>query len=144
MIVRSDDQRRRETVASEGTAVASAETATRERELVVATALDYFEGHFDGDVERMDRALHPNLVKRAPRDESAAELGITTKERMLELTRAHVGANEPDDHTLDVEVLEVYKNIATVIVRSAPYREYLHLVKTSDGWRIANALFCET
>ena len=128
---------------SEGTAVA-AERGTTDRELVVATALDYFEGHFEGDVERMDRALHANLVKRAPRDESAAELGITTKERMLELTRAHVGANEPGHRRLDVEVLEIYRNIATVIVRSAPYREYLHLVKTSDGWKIANALFCET
>jgi len=31
---------------------------------VVATALDYFEGWFDGDEVRMARALHPDLVKR--------------------------------------------------------------------------------
>ena len=28
-----------------------------EREAIIHTALDYFEGWFDGDVARMDRAL---------------------------------------------------------------------------------------
>lgn len=32
---------------------------------ITATALDYFEGSFDGDVARMRRALHPGLAKRA-------------------------------------------------------------------------------
>ena len=108
-----------------------------EREAVVRTALDYFEGWFDGDVERMDRALHPDLVKRR----SGEELGITTKERMLELTAAGEGAEDGSDRRLDVEVVEVYGDIAAAIVRSAVYREYLHLVRTSEGWKIANALW---
>ena len=46
------------------------------------TVLDYFEGWFDGDAARMDRALHPDLVKRR----AGEELGVTTKPRMVELT----------------------------------------------------------
>jgi ketosteroid isomerase-like protein len=104
---------------------------------VAATARDYFEGWFDGDVERMARALHPNFVKRRAAD----ELGITTKERMLELTRAGEGKADSADRTLDVEVEDLYGDIASVTVRSAVYHEYLHLVRTRDGWRIANALW---
>ena len=44
---------------------------------------------------------------------------------------------------LDVVVLDVHGNVASVRVRSAVYYEYLHLVRTSEGWKIANALFEE-
>lgn len=108
-----------------------------ERDAIVSTAFDYFEGWFDGDVERMDRALHPDLVKRR----AGEELGATTKERMLELTAAGAGARDGSDRRLEVEVVDVYGDIATVVVRSAVYREYLHLVRTGDGWKIANALW---
>jgi hypothetical protein len=114
-------------------------TAT-ETELIRQTALDYFEGWFDGNVERMDRALHADLVKRS----AGEQLGVTTKERMLELTAAGAGAEDGRDRHLDIEVAEVYGDIASVIVRSAVYREYVHLVRTSDGWKIANALWRPT
>lgn len=108
-----------------------------DNELVTQVALDYFEGWFDGDVERMDRALHPDLVKRRAGD----ELGITTKERMLELTRTGAGKEDAADRTLDVTVEDVSGEIASVTVCSAVYYEYLQLVRTSDGWKIANALW---
>src|SRR4051794_8499450 len=56
--------------------------------LVTQTVLDYFESWFTGDVERMDRALHPDLVKRGP------TLAVTTKERMLELTARGEGLQD--------------------------------------------------
>jgi ketosteroid isomerase-like protein len=113
------------------------EAVATERDAITQVALDYFEGWFDGDIERMNRALHPDLVKRQAGD----ELGITTKERMLELTAAGDGAADGADPRPEVEALEVHGEIATAIVRSAVYREYLHLVRTTDGWRIANALW---
>ena len=109
-----------------------------DREQITLAVLDYFEGWFDGDVERMDRALHLELVKRSPAAGPAAMLGITTKERMLELTAA--GA----DRRLEVVVLDVHGDVASALVRSAVYREYLHLVRTPDGWKIANALWAFT
>ena len=115
-------------------------TTSSDAAAVVAAALDYFEGWFDGDEARMERALHPNFVKRRAGD----ELGITTKERMLELTRRGDGKEDAADRTLDVEVEDLYGDIASVTVRSAVYREYLHLVRTSDGWKIANALWRPT
>ena len=45
-------------------AITVSATADAERAMIVATALDYFEGWFDGDAVRMERALHPELAKR--------------------------------------------------------------------------------
>lgn len=111
-----------------------------DREAVVATALDYFEGWFDADEARMERALHPGLVKRR----GGEELGITTKERMLALTRGGEGREDGTDRRLDVEVTGLHGDIASATVRSAVYHEYLHLVRTREGWKIANALWQET
>jgi ketosteroid isomerase-like protein len=108
-----------------------------DRDLITRTVLDYFEGWYDGDVGRMDRALHPDLVKRRGGD----TLGITTKERMLELTAQGAGAEDGADRTLDIEVEDVADDIASVTVRSAVYHEYVHVVRTRDGWKIANALW---
>jgi ketosteroid isomerase-like protein len=112
-----------------------------DRELITQTVLDYFEGWFDGDVARMDRALHPELVKRWPGTDHGAELGITTKQRMLELTAQGAGAEDGADRSLDVRIGDVSEDIASVAVRSAVYHEYLHLVRTREGWQIANALW---
>ena len=115
-------------------------TTEIELEQIRRAALDYFEGWFDGDVERMDRALHPDLVKRrgrrgARRHDEGAD------------ARAHParrGHEDGADRRLDVEVEDVHGDIASVTVRSAVYHEYLHLVRTRDGWKIANALWRPT
>ena len=122
-----------------------AEQTNSEEAAVVAVALDYFEGWFEGDVTRMDRALHPGLAKRSLSqvDPDSTELRSLTKERMVELTAAGDGKDESPDGGLriDVEVVDLYGNIASVVVHSAVYREYLHLVRTHDGWKIVNALW---
>lgn len=110
-----------------------------DRDLIVRAALDYFEGWFDGDAERMDRALHVELVKRGAGD----ELGVTTKDEMVEATRRGQGRRD-SDRDVEVDVVDVHGPIATAVVRSVPYREYLQLVRTPDGWKIANTLYTQT
>ena len=116
---------------------AQSSRAKSDEEAVVATVRDYFEGWFDGDPVRMERALHKDLVKRRAGD----ELGVTTKERMLELTRRGEGKEDAADRTLDIKVVDLYEDIASVTVCSAVYHEYVQLVRTRDGWKIANALW---
>ena len=111
---------------------------------VVATTLDYFEGWFDGDVARMRRALHPELAKRAL-TEDGWTLNETTTEWMLDATAKHLGkARDVPDRRIEVEVVDVYGDIATAVVRSAIYREYVQLVRTRDGWKIVNVLYALT
>jgi hypothetical protein len=122
-----------------------AEQASRDEAAVVATALDYFEGWFEGDATRMDRALHSELAKRSLSqvDPDSTELRSLTKERVVELTGAGGGKDESPDGGLriDVEVVDLYGNIASVVIRSAVYREYLHLARTDEGWKIVNVLW---
>jgi hypothetical protein len=62
---------------------------------------------------------------------------------MVELTAAGGGKDESPDGGLriDIEVVDLHGNVASVVVRSAVYREYLHLVRTDEGWKIVNALW---
>ena len=114
--------------------------AATDNDRITSCARDYFEGWFTGDTARMERALHPQLVKRSPHPDPSLE-HVTTKARMMQLTGDGAGVGETDDQSIDVEIADVYGDIATAVVRSSVYREYLHLVRTADGWRIVNALW---
>ena len=112
---------------------------TPDEEAILRCTLDYFEGWFDADPERMRRALHPELAKRSPDGEA---LNQDTAREMIEATAAGSGRErDPDARRIDVRVVDVYGAIAAVVVDSNVYREYLHLVRTEDGWKIVNALW---
>jgi ketosteroid isomerase-like protein len=109
--------------------------AATESGVITQVVRDYYEAWFDGDLARMDRVLHPELAKRS------TGAGTTTKERMLELTAAGEGADDAGDRQIEIDIEDADRDIASVTVRTAVYYEYLHLVRTGDGWRIANALW---
>jgi hypothetical protein len=103
--------------------------------------LDYFEGWFDGDPTRMERALHPQLAKRSLEDEGEG-LDHVTAQQMVEATAAGRGKRrDPEERRLEIRIVEVHRGIATVVVHSTVYREYLHLARSRDGWKIVNALW---
>ena len=113
----------------------------KDEEAIVGTALDYFEGWFDGDVTRMRRALHPELAKRAP-TEDWRTLNETTAEWMFDATAKHLGKErDVPDRRIEVDVVDVHGDIASATVRSAVYREYLHLIRAREGWKLVNALW---
>jgi hypothetical protein len=112
-----------------------------DEEAVAAAALDYFEGWYDADLERVARALHPQLVKRWPGQTEAVVPTVTTRDRMLELVRGGGGSEDRTDDRIEVSVVDVHHDIATAVVRSAQYREYLHLVRTATGWQIVHAFW---
>lgn len=119
-------------------------TEARERQAVVDVALDYFEGWFTGDADRMRRALHPGLAKRRLADDEQG-LAESTATGMVEATAAGEALRRGDDPgEILVEIVDLYDRIATVVVRSDVYREYLHLARTGDGWKIVNALYART
>jgi hypothetical protein len=117
------------------------EERTAAEAAVVNAVLDYFEGWFDGDAGRMERALHPGLAKRSLQKDGRT-LDETTAEWMIDATaRGLGGERDPGDRRIDVEVEDVYDTIANVTVRSAVYREYVQLALTPEGWKIVNTLW---
>lgn len=104
---------------------------------IEAVISDYIEGWYQGDGERMDRALHTDLVKRTLDDKD--QLRFVGKGRMMELTAA--GGGEMSDPEYQVSVDDISATIASARVISPEYIDYLQLVRVGDGWRIANVLF---
>ncbi len=110
-----------------------------------ACLLDYFDGWFDGDAVRVDRALHPGLAKHALGQdrERSGTLDVTTSVEMVELTRQGVGREQdPPDRAIRIDIVSVAGDIASAIVHSTVYIEYALLARTGDGWRITGTLWC--
>jgi hypothetical protein len=51
------------------------------------------------------------------------------------------GEGSAFDPSQEVVVLDVFRDIATVMVRSAPFVECLHPARFDRGWLIVNALY---
>ncbi len=116
-------------------------TATEE---ITAAARDYVEGWFDGDAERMRRALHPDLAKRSLDVDDAGQERIETltAEQMIRWTREGVGQQrDPGDRQIEITVHQVDDGLATATCLCALYVDHLQLAKTADGWKIVNILW---
>jgi hypothetical protein len=128
------------TMATAGVRAQSASDADAIRQ----TALDYIEGWYEGNGERMARALHPELAKRILRTDpkggaSLDTMGATT---LVRFTRAGGGSKTPKEkQQKDVTVLDVFGNAASAKVVAAEWVDYLHLVKHDGRWVIANVLW---
>jgi Putative lumazine-binding len=113
-----------------------------DEDAIVLCVLDYFEGWFEADPERMRRALHPDLAKRSLGREGLDQL---TASQMVDATAEGAGRKgDSPERRIDIHVVEVYGDIATVVVDSNVYREYVHLVRTNGDWKIVNALWAFT
>ena len=118
--------------------------STNEESAIVQACLDYFEGWFDGDAARMERALHAGLAKRSL-EEDRSTLNETTAEWMIDATKRALGRErDPGDRQIEVEVEDVHGPIANATIRSAVYREYVQLGRTPEGWKIVNTLWART
>jgi len=111
-----------------------------DRAAIRQAVLDYFEGWYEGDADRMARAVHPDLAKRSLAEDRDR---TTTAQEMIDLTRNGVGrARAPAKPTPpDIRIDHVSGGMASVSAASGPYVEFLHLVKSADGWRIINVLW---
>ena len=118
-----------------------------DREAVTASAVDYIESWLDGDVERMARCLHPDLVKRSPAEDveaagaEAAACPLDTLGRAEMVAATAEGRGTRYARPYEVSVLDVFRDIATVRVLSSAYMDYLHLARCGDRWLLVNVLW---
>lgn len=125
------------------TPVVTVASAT-DHDAIAATIADYYLGWYDGDPDRMARALHPDLRKRGWLHDASGDLTIDrdTFASMVEWTRKAQGrTSDPAARHYDVRAVEVHEDIASACVYAVPYVDYLHLVRTGAGWRIIHALW---
>jgi hypothetical protein len=129
------------------TAVSASAQATSpdaEREAIKATALDYVEGWYEGNVERMERALHPDLAKRIVRtnDKGQSGLGQMSAMGLVQGVKRGGGKDTPkDQQQKDVVIFDVFGNTASVKATMSGWIDYMHLAKWNGRWVIVNVLW---
>ncbi|HEY7481101.1 MAG TPA: nuclear transport factor 2 family protein [Gemmatimonadales bacterium] len=112
-----------------------------------STALDYVEGWYEGNPERMGRAVHPELVKRIVVSDTATKhsviqtMGATA---LVNGTRHGWGKETPKDRQQkDVRILDIFGNAASVRATMADWIDYLQIAKVDGRWVIVNVLWEE-
>ena len=110
-------------------------------------ALDYIEGWYSGNAERMERAVHPDLAKRIvnkdPRN-GRNTLGHQSAMTLVANTRAGFGRETPAaDQRKDVRILDIFGNTASVRIDASAWVDYLHVAKWNGRWVIVNVLWEE-
>jgi hypothetical protein len=124
----------------------AAETVTAaDKAGIEQAALDYIEGWYTGDAERMERSLHPDLAKRIVRVDpksGAARLEHMSAMTLVQGTRRGPGKKTPvDKQQKDVTILDVFGNAACAKIVAADWIDYLHLAKLNGKWVIVNVLW---
>jgi Putative lumazine-binding len=109
------------------------------------TALDYIEGYYEGNGERMERALHPELAKRIvltdPKS-GRSRLDQMSAMSLTQGTRARASNPTPKEKRQnDVSVLDVFENAASVKIVATDWIDYLHVAKFNGRWVIVNVLW---
>ncbi len=113
-------------------------------EAIKKTALDYGLGWYEADGERMERALHPDLAKRAlmPGPRGKGKLDHISAMGLVQATRKGYGSQTPaDKRRADVTILDVYGNTASVKMRMDEWIDYMHMIKKDGRWVIVNVLW---
>jgi hypothetical protein len=113
-----------------------------DEDAVRSVVMDYVEGWFEGDARRMERALHPQLVKRCrgiEGDDPDALETLSARE-MIDATADGVGRREDAaDRRIEIRIDYLSGEVASVQCFCHRYVDLLHLIDMPDGWKIVNA-----
>ncbi len=115
-----------------------------DREAIKRTALNYAEGWYEGNADKMESALSPDLAKRIVRtnDKGQSSVSQMTAMALVQGTRAGYGKQTPkDEQQKDAAILDVFGNAATVKIEMRDWIDYLHIGKINGKWLIINVLW---
>lgn len=112
---------------------------------VRATALDYAEGWYAGNGDRMARALHPELVKRIVVADTGTKrdfIQTMGASALVNATRHGYGTKTPAARQEKaVTVLDIFGEAAVAKVVMAEWVDYLQLSQVDGRWLIVNVLW---
>jgi Putative lumazine-binding len=117
-------------------------TVANDDDAVRSVVMDYVEGWFEGDAGRMQRALHPELVKRCRgiEGDDPDALETLSAQEMIDATADGEGRREDAaDRRIEIRIDYLGGGVASVLCFCHRYTDLLHLIEMPDGWKIVNA-----
>jgi hypothetical protein len=122
----------------------AAQGSAEDSAAILRAALDYIDGYYEGNGERMERALHPELAKRIVRtnQNGRSTLGQMSAMSLVQGTRAEGGRDiPPERRQKDVTILDIFGQAASAKIIASDWVDYLHLAKWNGRWVIVNVLW---
>lgn len=111
-------------------------------------ALNYIEGYYNSDVQRLNRAIHPELAKRIITRDSTGNIMLQNmgSSQLIFNTKRNRNTNvlnPTQPFQANVIIYDIYNNVATVKITTNKFRfiDYLHLGKFGEEWKIVNVLW---
>lgn len=115
-----------------------------DREAVTRTALNYAEGWYEGNADKMESSLHPDLAKRIAmtNDKGRTRLDQMSALSLVQGTRTGYGKQTPrDQQQKDITVLDITGGAATVKLEMRDWVDYMHIARFNGKWVIVNVLW---
>lgn len=131
-------------VASSAAAPASSAIDPATIAAIEATCFDYVDGQLEANPDRVARALHPDLAKRAVIGDTPYErLGLRrmTKEELVGLTKEGALKTPKEQWDRSCRVLDVTDTAASVRLETPWFVDYFHMGRFDGKWIIVNALW---
>lgn len=118
--------------------------SSADRDGITRTALNYAEGWYEGNADKMESALSPDLAKRIVRTNAQGQssLGQMSAMTLVQVVRTGEGKQTPKgEQQKDVTILDMLTSSATVKLEMRDWIDYLHIGKMNGKWVIINVLW---
>jgi hypothetical protein len=117
-------------------------TTSNEKTAVAVVAQNYMDAYYTADSARMQKTVHPDFHKRTLRTVNGrTEISEDTVQSMVEGVRLGSGQEiPPAERVQKIEVLDVYRDAASVKVVTGRWIDYMHLTKLNGEWRVLDVV----
>ncbi|MDQ3130930.1 MAG: nuclear transport factor 2 family protein [Acidobacteriota bacterium] len=116
-----------------------------DRDAVRQAALDYVEGVYEVNASRIERSVHPDLVKRGfyiKKGETVYSGSPMTFTELVNLAKTYNKSGKlPKTAPKEIVVFDVLDQTASVKLTAVWGIDYMHLAKYDGKWMIVNILW---
>jgi len=115
---------------------------TDENCAITAVAQNYMDAYYTADPALMQRSLHPAFRKRTIQTVSGqTQITEDTVQSMVEGVSLGSGKLIPrNERVKSIQVLDVYRDAASVKVVTSRWIDYMHLSKLNGEWRVMDVV----
>lgn len=115
---------------------------TDENRAITAVAQNYMDAYYSANPVLMQKSLHPDFHKRTLRTVSGqTQITEDTVQSMVKGVGLGSGKYIPrNERVRSIEVLDVYRDAASVKVVTGRWIDYMHLSKFNGEWRVLDVV----